>query len=346
MLLHRLRAETQGDGAPTLTITGPAGGVRGQIRTFTFAANDSSPIDRAANFTYRIDWNNDGVIDQTVVGPRSVCVDHVFTQAGIQTISTSVMDKDGAVSATIRKSVSITTIAVQSDPANPGQNCIVVGGTIGSDRMRFEIDKPTGGVRVTLKGATLGVFSLLPTGASFFSIPSSASASRLGRLIAFGQAGDDVIEVASDVRLSAWLYGDAGSDQLSGGAGNNMLVGGADDDTLTVDAGRDVLLAGPGADTLIGGAGSDLLIAGANSFETSDAALSAVLRAWTAPTSYAARIAQLRAGLLVATGNHRNLFDDTAIDSLTGNDHQDWFFASTRDQLNGIVTGEIVDEFI
>lgn len=34
----------------------------------------------------------------------------------------------------------------------------------------------------------------------------------ISRIIAYGQAGDDNIQVAAGIRLPAWLYGDAGDD--------------------------------------------------------------------------------------------------------------------------------------
>src|SRR5262249_18248663 len=52
--------------APAAGVSGPAGGVRGQARTFTFTASDPSAVDQAASFTYAIDWGDGS--SQTVSG--------------------------------------------------------------------------------------------------------------------------------------------------------------------------------------------------------------------------------------------------------------------------------------
>src|SRR5439155_11112425 len=52
---------------PTAWLAGPALGVPGQPRTFNFSANDQSPTDQAAGFTYTINWG-DG---STLTIPRS-----------------------------------------------------------------------------------------------------------------------------------------------------------------------------------------------------------------------------------------------------------------------------------
>ena len=76
---------TVSNGAPAATVSGPAGGVRGQERTFSFAADDPSPIDQAASFTYAIDWG-DGE-SQIVSGPDSIQAAHTFANTGSTTWS-------------------------------------------------------------------------------------------------------------------------------------------------------------------------------------------------------------------------------------------------------------------
>src|SRR5688500_15403572 len=84
-------------------------------------------------------------------------------------------------------------------------------GTIGPDDIR--VAPAAGGAgEVTRDGASLGTFA--PT----------------GRSVVYGQAGDDDIQVAGSIALSAWLHGDAGDDRLKGGAGHDLLIGGIGDD--------------------------------------------------------------------------------------------------------------------
>ena len=65
-----------------------------------------------------------------------------------------------------------------------------------------------------------------------------------GRIVAYGQAGDDDIQVAGAIRQQVWLYGDAGNDRLNAGNGGSLLIGGAGNDQLIGGGGRDVMIGG------------------------------------------------------------------------------------------------------
>src|SRR5437899_3250494 len=69
-----------------------------------------------------------------------------------------------------------------------------------------------GDIQVTINGVSQGIFS--PT----------------GRTVAYGQAGDDDIQVASGISLPAWLYGGDGNDRLKGGSGPNVACRPAGDE--------------------------------------------------------------------------------------------------------------------
>src|SRR5206468_9298686 len=60
---------------PRATVSGPDVGLRNQALTFTFGANG---MPAGTVFTYAIDWNNDGVVDQTVSGPSGTTVNHSY----------------------------------------------------------------------------------------------------------------------------------------------------------------------------------------------------------------------------------------------------------------------------
>jgi Ca2+-binding RTX toxin-like protein len=183
-----------------------------------------------------------------------------------------------------------------------------------------------------------------------------------GRLLAFGQVGDDVIRVDREIALPAWLYGGEGDDVLAGGVGDDVLLGGPDDDVLLGGAGRDLLLGGTGADVLLADGGEDLLIAGTTAFDGNQAALGMVMAEWTSCRSYGARVANLRGTgsgtdfenrrngnvFLVAGGPGRTVFDDGAADVLVGNQEMDWCFANqdggVLDILAGMNLSELVDE--
>lgn len=101
------RMITVANAPPTATIAGPTAAVAGQVLTFTFGAVDPSPVDQAAGFTYAIDWDGDGTIDQTVAGPGSVSVTHVFPAAGGFTVRVTATDKDGGTSAAATLTVTV-----------------------------------------------------------------------------------------------------------------------------------------------------------------------------------------------------------------------------------------------
>src|SRR5262249_45991333 len=141
-------------------------------------------------------------------------------------------------------SFKITAVALQTDPTDPTKTALAVGGTTGNDTIVFNPGGGSGTVQVVINGVSQGTYS--PT----------------GHLLAYGQAGDDTIQVAGSITLPTLLFGGDGNDTLKGGNGNNILVGGAGTDSLTGGRGRDLLIGGAGADTLTGNGGDDILIAG------------------------------------------------------------------------------------
>ena len=89
---------TLGNATPLGVIDGPADGVRGQTRTFTFAANDASSTDQASGFSYTIDWGDGSPVETvpaTTGNGDGVTVDHVFITSGAYTVSVTAADKDG-----------------------------------------------------------------------------------------------------------------------------------------------------------------------------------------------------------------------------------------------------------
>jgi uncharacterized delta-60 repeat protein len=209
---------------------------------------------------------------------------------------------------------------------------MVVYGTSGNDTITFTPQGNSGTVVACLNGVVVAQFA------------------QPGRLIAYGGAGDDDIQVANSINIPAWLYGGDGNDRLKGGSGNNVLLGGAGDDLLVGGSGRDLLIGGTGADRLVGNADDDLLIAGSTVFDGNQAALSAILTEW----SRADRTYQQRVDALMTTGvgaggairlNATTVFDDGAQDLLTGSSGQDWYFANiagdgVRDRITDLSAAE------
>src|SRR5207302_2047681 len=133
----------------------------------------------------------------------------------------------------------------------------------GKDTINLVANK-AGGVDVWLNGKLQGTFR--PT----------------GRIVVSALGGNDVVQVAKDITLSAWLDGGAGNDYLQGGGGNDVLRGGDGTDVLTGGKGSNLLIGGRGLDLLFGN-GQDLLVGGTTAYDADDAALAAVLAEWASP---------------------------------------------------------------
>ena len=129
------------------------------------------------------------------------------------------------------------------------------------------------------------------------------------------------------------ILGDFNPNELNGNKGNDVLVGNAGKDKLFGGAGRDLVFGGLGSDELNGGLEDDLLIHGATQWDADTAALNALRDEWTRlDADYAHRITHLRSGggnngIYVLVAN-TTVFDDGVADGLTGDDGQDWFWAT------------------
>jgi len=230
------------------------------------------------------------------------------------------------------------SVVVSETPVVPlsieGVTDLVIHGTAGNDRIVFSPGSKPGEIEARLNGAVQGKFT--PT----------------GRIVAYGEAGDDDIEVAGSIALSGWLYGGAGNDRRKGGAGDDVLFGGDGDDLLVGRGGRDLLVGGHGADRIVGNADDDILIAGTTAFDANDAALCAIMDEWTSvERGQAERVANLRG---LGTGPRLNgdyflqkgvtVFDDAARDVLTGCAGLDWFlFNDTEDKVTDLGADEFKD---
>jgi Ca2+-binding RTX toxin-like protein len=225
------------------------------------------------------------------------------------------------------------TLSQQPNPQDASLRDLVVTGNDGNDHIHFT---PGGQeIQAQVDGFPNGRFN--PT----------------GRLVAYGVAGNNTIQVAGGITLPAWLYAGPGNDLLQGGGGNNVLVGGAGNDTLMGGRGQNLLIGGSGAATLNAGSGDDLLIAGTTAFDNNEVALAAIMAEWASGRDYATRIANLSGTgtgprnngdyFLIAGGPNATVFDNGAVDVLSGGSGMDWFFANVaQDIIHGRRDSEIV----
>ncbi len=244
--------------------------------------------------------------------------------------------------------VSMVAALLEADPLTAGAMALFIGGTAGNDIITFTPANATGGVAVTINNSTsknktvsLGTFS-----------PTS-------RIVAYGLAGNDTIQMASSkvagssvsIVLPGMFFGGAGNDTLIGGDGNDVLVGGAGADTLMGGFGNDVLIGGAGIDKVYGGlngaatntSDGNILIGDATAYDSSEAALWTVSQEWNAPLDYATRITELRSGAsnsLDVALSSSTIANDKAVDQLFAAAGSDWFWnLSGQDKVTGRASG-------
>lgn len=336
--------------APSAAISGPGSGVRNQPRTYVLTANDPDPADQSANFTFRIDWNGDSIVDETVVGPSGTEVNHVFAASGGYTVEVTATDQNNATGPLAAKSVSIVDAGYQVDPLDPSKTNYVWGGTSLRDAVFFF---STGPQTVTL--LVFAVNSTFPY--TFTPIPGIS-----GKVQVYLGGDDDyaIAEFVAGMNVEFYgghgndvLVGGAGNDRLDGGAGKDLLVGGTrvtdGNDNLFGGAGDDFLIGHRGADFLDGGAGRDLLVAGAFAFSNLPASILAIQAEWNSARSFEDKIANI---LGVGSGPRANgnvflipgstATTDHAVDQVMGGDDEDWF---VRDPLEDVdLDFSILDE--
>lgn len=327
-----------------LTVNAPGSAAVGQPRRFSVTATDPGPVDQGGFFDYQFDWDGDGTWDETVRMRSAGGVMHTFQTPGTYTVRVRVSDLTD-YGPTRTHVITVARASVQPDEAYPGLTALVVGGADGTaDTVRIAPGKgaDAGLLVVQINGQRVGAFAP-PT----------------GRIVVYGQGGDDDLTVSNGIGNPAWLFGGDGNDALSGGRGNDVLSGGDGDDVLHGNDGADVLFGGDGADTLNGGKADDLLVADRVFFDLLTftpldqdlAALRVVTDEWTRTDRTAAqRAAALRAGIDDGSGRVVRLDRSTTrsdgyADVLRGGDNGavNWFIYDPFDDTADPDTDDLTD---
>jgi hypothetical protein len=335
-----LTAQTAVTVLPAASLSGPGVGTINQALTFTLAASGGTSVSTV--YTFQIDWNGDGISDQTATGLSGTTVTHSFASAGTFTVLLTA-SVNGLTSTPAAASVNILPFSMQvaADPSDATRQALFVYDSDWNDTI---ILSPGGGngIAVNYNGNAAG--TMTPSG----SLP-------FAHLIVYGNGGSDWIRLVGGLNVSALLFGGDGGDTLdaTGSTAANVLVGGAGNDTLLGGSGNDILIGGKGSDTLHGNGGDDILIGGTTSYDSNVAALCAVLREWSrTDATYGARVGHLKGGSGGLNGSYvltgATVFDDGVTDTLYGDAGLDWFFArlsgktSQKDRVQDLGSGEVL----
>jgi Ca2+-binding RTX toxin-like protein len=299
------------------------------------------------SFTYRIDWDGNGTVDQTLSGASGLVVNRVYPASGNYTIKVTALDAAGNVTPqTATQAVVIKQVALEVDPADPAQTALFIGGTTGTDTITIAPANTTGTT------VTVSINGVLQAGGPF---------SPTGHLVVYGQAGNDVIQEVTktinqqvvSVAIPALLFAGTGSCTLSvaGSSANNVLVGGAGSNRLTGGSGRDILIGGRGAGVLRAGGGGAILIGGQTVYDANVSALLSLLAEWgRTDRGTAARIEDLYG---VGSGglngsyllNAQAIIPNKAVDQLFAGPGEDWLWHSVgvtgSDQLWNLGPGDV-----
>ncbi|MEX2558743.1 MAG: DUF4214 domain-containing protein, partial [Pirellulales bacterium] len=319
--------------APTVDwMVGPSSGAPGQSLAFSAAFNDPGQADAHVTLWEVFDGNS------VLVGSGSgTTLDLALDQAGNYTVVFTVTD-DGGDWDSASRSLSVTEatpVAVVVDPLDASRQMLLIGGTDQDDEILVDMGTTAGWYDVTINGVSMGSFA-------------ADEGYSLSRIVVFGLEGDDDLEIAGSVGLSAWLYGGAGNDRLTGGGGHDLLFGGDGADLLIGGGGRDLMVGGDGADRLVGNAGDDILIAGSTVYDDDEAALLALTQEWQrTDLTYAQRVQLLEQGVGADESirlDSSTVEHDSSLDMLTGSSGLDWFWYgfdkdTATDQKDEIVSG-------
>ena len=334
--------------APSASVTSAATGAPHQPFFMDFALDDVSSADRAAGIAVSIDWGDGSPVDTANPFPTGVTPGaRVYNEAGTYTITFTATDKDGGTTVATT-TFTITTTAVVADDVNGGQMLIVSGGRSsgagGSNSNVIDLRPAAGGVRVNVDGAITDI------------------AASIGRVVVYGNGGDDTITVSGSISLPVEFYGGDGDDSLRAGGRDDILSGGPGADLLVGGNGRDIVIGGLGVDRIVGNSDDDILIGGTLAgeelwpdFGVDRFSLSLIRSEWTSSHTYAQRVANLRDGsgtpgqalndgaYLVADVT---VLDDDAADVLTGDSGSDWFFANVDGSPPDVITDLTSKEFV
>lgn len=256
------------DSRPTVSISG-ANGNAGDVIAFTITSTDPAQDDINAGFTYLIDWNGDGVDDETIprtAGNAVKQITHVFSNTQVNSIRVTATDQDG-LSSSFSRSIQInyrpTATPQSTSVVNDGISTVAI--TLSGDDANLNINQPlvfaiatqpSHGTLSNFNAAT-GTVKYTPTrgylGTDSFTFTVTDDASAGGTALT-SLPGAVTINV-----LNAPPVADAGADASGTEMGSPIILHGAFTDPSLGDTHtfRWHLVSGPSGDVIADGTQQD-----------------------------------------------------------------------------------------
>jgi hypothetical protein len=217
------------------------------------------------------------------------------------------------------------TVAIQTDPAHPSQQMLIITDTGGNHEIQLgsaandSVALDVGPYNSTV---TYNLGTIAPTNGNPFAL-----------VMVFGGYNDDIRGggYGNNVNLTSLTV----SLVLVGGSGNGYaLIGGS---------ARNLLIAGAeGYATLNAGPAGDIVIGGTTSYDSNTTALAYIMAEWDSSDSYSTRLSKISNGGGLNRSyvlNNTTVFDNGVTDYLYGynpasGNSLDWFFAHTKGKTN------------
>lgn len=222
---------------PHLQIDAPSTLLYGASTVFAISAEDSNPDDQLAGFTLYVDWNNDGIADESHAIGDYFELSHAFAALGPTTVRFWATDVRGGTSLIFTHSFDVRLYEVSADAEDPTLVNLHWYGSSGDDSVQF----------FQLDETTVQFITSLLDGESILYVRSFTDIT--GRVIAHGLAGNDLLDASTMTSMRVEMHGGADDDTLIGGDANDLLYGGDGDDSI---------IGGRGDDFIDGGAGNDI----------------------------------------------------------------------------------------
>jgi hypothetical protein len=224
---------------PTASLATPAVVTGGVPQGIVLSAGDPGVTDQNSNFRFEIDWDNNGIWDETVVGPSGSVVQHVFSTGGPAQVKMRATDKDGGVSDPVLRTVQVEGLFAVPDPET-GLIDLVWSGGDGADEIILEQSGPTTVTVQTVRRNGIVVSQ------------SRTFTNITGRVEVFTAGGNDKVTATNMTSISVFVDGGAGNDVIFGGRAADTILGGDGNDTISGSKGADLIRGGEGDDQIYG----------------------------------------------------------------------------------------------